>query len=130
MKDKQVRFKSHKEFLSRCMTDGLVPKELKLMLEPTIGSHDQNFVDNCYSKLKHFLLSLMKDIAQFCDKTIDSTTTKISTAESSLKRNTNQNQFKAIQIEIKNNEAAAEKILQQGKFKNSNTLKYKPNATT
>ena len=69
----------------------------------------------------------MKDIVQFCDKTIDTTTTEISTTETSLKSNTNQEQFKAIQSEIKNNEAAARKILQQRKFKKFNTLKYKPN---
>ena len=100
------------------------------MLEPTIGNQDQNFLDNWYSKLKQFLLSLMKDIVHFCDKTIDATTTEISTTETSRKNNTNQEQFKAIQSEIKNSEAAARKILQQPKFKKSNTLKYKPNATT
>ena len=99
------------------------------MLEPTIGNQDQNFLDNWYSKLKQFLLSLMKDIVHFCDKTIDATTTEISTTETSRKNNTNQEQFKAIQSEIKNSEAAARKILQP-KFKKSNTLKYKPNATT
>ena len=72
----------------------------------------------------------MKDIVQFCDKTIDETTTEISTTETSLKSNTNQEQFKAIQSEIKNNETAARKILQQEKLKKFNTLKFKPNATT
>ena len=100
------------------------------MLEPTIANHDQNFLDHQYSKLKQFSLSLMKDIVQFCDKTIDETTTEISTTETSLKSNTNQEQFKMIQSEIKNNEAAARKILQQRKLKKFNTLKYKPNATT
>ena len=50
LKDKQVRFESHKEFVSRCITDVLVPKGLELMLEPAIGNHDQNFLHNCYSK--------------------------------------------------------------------------------
>ena len=100
------------------------------MLGPTIGNRDQNFLDNWYSKLKQFLLSLMKDIIQFYDKTMDATTTEISTTETSLKSNTNQEQFKMIQSEIKNNEAAARKILQQRKLKKFNTLKYKPNATT
>ena len=72
----------------------------------------------------------MKDIVQICNKTIDATTTGISTTESSLKSNTNQEQFKVIQSEIKSNETAARKILQQRKFKQFNTLKYKPNATT
>ena len=51
LKDKQVRFKSHKEFVSLCITDGLVPNGLELMLEPTIGNHGQHFLDNWYSKL-------------------------------------------------------------------------------
>ena len=50
LKDKQVRFESHKEFVSRCITDVLVPKGLELMLEPAIENHDQNFLHNCYSK--------------------------------------------------------------------------------
>ena len=88
---------------------------LKLILEPTIGSYDQNFLDNWYSKLKQVPLSLMKDI-QFCDKTIGATTTEISFTESLLKSNTNQEQFKAIQSEFKNSEVFAKKILQQRKF--------------
>ena len=47
-----------------------------------------------------------------------------------MKSNSSQEQFKAIQSEIKNNEVAARKILQKRKFKNFNTLKYKRNATT
>ena len=72
---------SHKEFLSCCITDGLVPNGLELMLEPTIVNHDQYFLDNWFSKLKQFSLSLMKDIVQFCGKSIDATTTEISTKE-------------------------------------------------
>ena len=52
LKDKQVRFESHKEFLSRSITDGLAPKGLELMLEPMIVNHDQNILGNYYSKLK------------------------------------------------------------------------------
>ena len=66
MKDKQARFVSHKEFLTRCVAEELVPKGL----EPTIGNHDQEFLDNWYSKQKQFLLLLMKDIVQFCEKKI------------------------------------------------------------
>ena len=130
LKDKQVRFKSHKEFLSRCTTHGLVQKGLEIILEPMIGNHDQNFLDNCYSKIKQYSLSLMKDIVQLCYKTTDAATTEISTTESSLKSNTNQEQFKGIQSEAKNNGSGGRKILQQQKFKKFNTLKYKPKATT
>ena len=68
----------------------------------------------------------MKDRIQFCDKIIDVTTNEKNT----IKSNTIQEQFKVFQTEIKNNEAAVKKILQQRKFKKFNTLKYKPKATT
>ena len=90
------------------------------MLEPMIGNHDQNFLDNWYSKLEKCSLSLLKNIVQFCDKIIDTTTTEIRTTENSLTSNTSQEKFKA----------AANKMLRQQKSKDFNTLKYKTNATT
>ena len=71
MKDEQARFVSHKEFLTCCDAEELVPKGLEVTLEPTIGNHDQEFLDNWYSIQKPFSLSLTKDIVQFCDKTIN-----------------------------------------------------------
>ena len=60
LKDKAVRCKSHKDFLSQCIAEELVPKGLQLVLEPTIGNYDQEFVDTWHSKLKAFSLTLMK----------------------------------------------------------------------
>ena len=90
------------------------------MFEHTIRNHEQNFLDNWYSKVKQFALSLMKNVVLVCNKTIDATAAEIlSTTETSLKRNTKQEQFKATQSEIKNNVAAANMILQQRKVENS-----------
>ena len=61
-----------------------MPKGLDLMPEPPIPNHYQHFLDNWHSKLKQFILSLMKYIVQFCDKIIGATTTEISTTETSL----------------------------------------------
>ena len=58
LKNKQARFVSHKEFLTCCVSEELVPKGLEVTLEPTIGNHDQEFLDNWYSKQKQFSLSL------------------------------------------------------------------------
>ena len=46
LKDKQVRFLSHKEFLTGCVAEDLVPKGLEVTLETTIGNRDQEFLDN------------------------------------------------------------------------------------
>ena len=86
LKDKEARFESHKDFLTRCINKGLVPKGFELMVEPTISNHGQFFIEN---NLKQFSLSLMKDIVQFCDKTMTETTSKIDKLKTSLKSNTN-----------------------------------------
>ena len=72
-KEKHARCESHKELLTRCISEKLVPKEIKLEFEPTIGNHDQEFLDNCFSKLNEFSFTLMKDIVTFCDKAIGKT---------------------------------------------------------
>ena len=59
LKEKHVRYESHKEFLTQCTLERLVPKGLKLELEPTIGNHNQEFLDHWFSKLNEFSLSLM-----------------------------------------------------------------------
>ena len=95
------------------------------MLESAIGNHDQVFLDNWFSKLKQFTLSLMKDIFQLCDKNIAKSTSEINKTEVSLKSNANQEQLWAIMSKIQSNETAAKKILQQHKFKKFSNLKHK-----
>ena len=46
LKEKHARYRSHKEFLTCCISEKLVPKGLKLELEPTIGNHNQELLDN------------------------------------------------------------------------------------
>ena len=110
----------------QCIREKLIPKELELMLEPTIGKHDQEYLDNLYSKLKQFSLSLMKEIVQFCDKIINITIQELTTTVSSLKTSTNNNRFQEIEAEVMKNEESSKNILRQRKFKKFNTLKYKP----
>ena len=52
--DKNTWSESHRDFLSQCIREKLVPKGLQLMLKLTIRNHDQEFLDNWYSKLKQF----------------------------------------------------------------------------
>ena len=73
LKEKVTRYESHKDFLTRCIVEELIPKVLKLEFEPTIGNFDQEFIDKWYSKLKGFVLILIiKDIKTYCEKTIKS----------------------------------------------------------
>ena len=64
-KDKVTKYESHKDFLARFIAEKPISKGFKLELEPTIGNFDHEFVDEWYSKLKEFLLILMKDIKAY-----------------------------------------------------------------
>ena len=55
LKDKAVRYKSHKHFLSRCIAEELVPKGLKVELESTIGNYDQKIRWHVVLKVKNIL---------------------------------------------------------------------------
>ena len=44
----------HKNFLTRCTAEGLIPKCLKLELESNIEYFDQEFVDQWFSKTERF----------------------------------------------------------------------------
>ena len=125
LKDKVTRYESHKDFLTRCIAEKLITKSLKLELEPTIGNYDQEFVDERYSKLKGFLLILMKDIITYFEKTIDSTNESIKNTETTLRNLTENQEFLNIKKILKKNLEATKSQLQQGKFKKFYYLKYK-----
>ena len=71
----------------------------------------------------------MKDIVQFCSKTINKSAQDIRKKERSLKRNASQSQYQAIQTEINANEDSTRNVLQQRKLKKYNNLKYRPKST-
>ena len=96
LKNKAVRYKSHKDFLSRRIAEGPVPKGLKLDLDPTIGNYDKEFVDTWYSKLKTFSLILMKDTVAHCDKTIVKTNDNIKDTETNLKKKQKEENTRAL----------------------------------
>ena len=122
-------FESHKDFLTRCIAEKLIPKGLKLELEPTIGNFDQEFDDEWYSKLKGFSLILMKGITTYCEKTIKSTNESIKNTETTLKNLTENKEFLNIDEILKKNVEATKGQLQQRKFKKFIYLKYKPQLT-
>ena len=87
----------------------LVPKNLKLELEPTVGSYDQESVDK------------MEDIVAHCGKTIVKAESNIKETEPRLKNLTETEEYKSIEKTIKINEANTKRLLLQRKFKKFNT---------
>ena len=117
LKDENARYQSHIEFLSQRIESKLMPKDLKLELEPTIGNHDKNFLDMWYSNLQEFYVILMKGIVKFWDKTTSETTKHINSTEKALKQSMGKEEFQKIKETISRNGEATKRVFKQRKFK-------------
>ena len=95
-------------------------------MEPLIGNYDQESEGTWCAKLKRFSLTLMKDIASYCDKTITQTKQNIRETGTDLKNITAKEEYFQIEEPIKTNEAKTKRSLLQRKLKKFNSLKYKP----
>ena len=116
--DRITRYESHKEFLSRCVKEKVIPRGLKVEVEPTIGNHDEEFVSLWNEKLKSFSLELMKDIITFCEKILTSTTAEKHKVDSSLKKETEILEYRTIKHTINKNVEATRNNCQKRKAKN------------
>ena len=112
LKEKSARYNWHKDFLSKCIQENLVPKRVEITLEPTIGNFDQEFVNNWYTNLKQFFLVLIKQIVANCDKTEQKTQTKINKTETILKQQLKKEDYKEIKTTITSSATATKKLLQ------------------
>ena len=112
LKEKSARYISHRDFLSKCIQENLVPKRVEITLEPTIGNFDQEFVNNWYTNLKQFFLVLIKQIVANCDKTEQKTQTKINKTETILKQQLKKEDYKEIKTTITSSATATKKLLQ------------------
>jgi hypothetical protein len=122
--DKEVRFQSHKEFLTRCLEANIIPNGLKLQLEPSIGNHNDEFVNKWYEKLEKFSRELMQDVIEECNTTLTSVNTEITTLEGNLRNQTEETQFAEIKKAITANHEMRKRTLQQTKNKKFYALKY------
>ena len=82
--DKKDRYSSHQQFLQKCLDNDIIPNGLRLDLEPTIGNHDEEFLQNWYSKLEEYSKNFMRDVLAFCNKTNEETDANITTVNTEL----------------------------------------------
>ena len=125
--DKHERFVSHKEFLQKCLENNVVPKGLKLELEPSIGNHDEEFLTKWYQKLEEFSNSLMSDVISYCDKIKTETTSSISEVTDRLKDTVHEREYKSINETIQENNGIRRQSLKTRKMKKFYALKYAKN---
>ena len=128
--DKKDRYESHIQFLTKCLTEKVVPLGLAVQVEPTIGNHDEEFLNKWYEKLNGFSFELMKDIIEFCKSTSTDVSGKIKELDASIKSQVQPSKYKQITKALQENQDIRRRNLQQRKSKKFNRLKYKPNHQT
>ena len=124
--EKLCRYESHKYFITKCLKDKLIPEGF-YSLEPSIGNHDDEFLQEWYEDLNNFLLTRMEKTVQFCDKTITTTKSNINQIEEDLRKKTAPSNFKEVREEVKKNKDGYSAQLTQRKNKKFHNLKFKGN---
>ena len=126
---KKNGFQIHKEFLSKCVDQKVIPMGLKIELEPSIGNHDEEFLSKWHKRLEEFSIIMMKDIIEFCEKTETKATNDMQTAQDDVNKSYDESDKKEIAELIKTNEDNRLRNLRSSKQKKFNFLKYKGNST-
>ena len=85
LKDKEDRYSSHIQFLKECHEARIIPKGLRLEIEPSIGNNDHAFCEKWYKRLEDCSLALMKDAIEYCERIEDETSKTITTQSDELK---------------------------------------------
>ena len=125
--DKKDRYESHIQFLTKCLADKVIPLGLTIQVEPTIGNHNEEFLNKWYEKLNSFSFELMKDVVEFCKSTTTVLSTQIKEVDASIKTKIPPTKYTELSKTLQENQEIRKRHLQQRKIKKFNHLKYKNN---
>lgn len=65
------RLESHGQFLKRCLIKNHIPRRLQILLEPCLAIKDKKFLQKWHSRLESFSKTIMADMIEYCDKSIE-----------------------------------------------------------
>ena len=125
--DKCDRYESHKSFLQQCIQDKIIPVGLQINLTPTIGNNDDEFVDKWHKRLEEFSLTIMQDIADFCENTYNVTAAAVEETKTKVQTTATGEESQLVMESINNDQKVRKENLRRGKQKKIRFLKYKQN---
>ena len=125
--NKMCRFESHRDFLQTCLQEQLVPNGLRIRLEPSIGNHDQEFLQSIYESINKCEVDCMQKTVKFCEKTISESENQAKSLDNQLKQKLNDANYKAVTDRIKHHRDDTRRILKQRKSKKLNSLRFGKN---
>ena len=85
LRDKSDRYSSHIEFLKECHQTQVIPKGLRIDVEPSIGNNNKEFCAKWFTRLQEFSLTLISDIIFYCEETENKTAERITKETEQLK---------------------------------------------
>ena len=124
LRDKADRYSSHIGFLKECRDTKVIPKGLKIDIEPSIGNNDEQFCTQWFSRLEEFSLTLISDIIAYSEGIENSTSIKIDEETTYLKNNMSPDDFKECTDIMDHNATQRRKRLSSTKRKKYHFLRY------
>ena len=112
-------YSSHIGFLKECRESKVIPKGLKIDVEPSIGNQDEHFCSKWFARLEEFSLTLISDIIEYSESIEDDTNKRISEETASLRNTMNEGDFKEIKEIMSSNAEQRRKRLSITKRKKS-----------
>ena len=127
--DKIDRYNSHNEFLRKCTPDNVIPTSYKIILEPSIGNHDEKFLKGYYGMLETFSKQVMEYTADYCKEKITIFESQQETSEKDLSESTPREVFLQLKKTLTINQDKRKKVLKETKDRKFIRLKYQSKQT-
>ena len=128
--DKKARFDSHVDYLTKCLTNNLIPNGLKVYVEPSIGNRDETFLKKWHDRLDEFSRILTNDVVEFSEQELVKTNTEITATTAKLQEHISEAQFGKLNETIAMNLSIRERELKARKNRKFYGLKYKNDQTS
>ena len=124
IKNKKIRFLSHKELLEKCFHDKLTLNGLKINLEPTMGNQNEEFVKHWYKIQDECAKQLIKITIKLCETTVKETEREIKEIGSKLQSNLPTTEYSTIKEQLSKNQELTIQQLRRKKTHKYRLLKY------
>ena len=124
IKNKKIRFLSHKEFLEKFLHDKLTPNGLKINLEATIGNQNEDFVNQWYKIQDDCAKQLMKMTIKFCETAIKETEHEVKETDSKLQSSLPSTEYSTIKEQVSKNQELTIQQIRRKKTRKYRKLKY------
>ena len=112
--------------VNKCYKEKVILQGLSIYIEPSIGNQDGEFIETWHERLQGFSLTLMLEVINLCDRTIENISEDIAKTKRVLNQQLNDNEREEIIAASQKNDEVNKKHLEQQKRKKFNYLKYKP----